>query len=163
MRARSHSSALSIVVLQGRSPIPASPIASPSLLRDQRRRQEQARVGDDARSDKSPELLRLEGRTGRLPCRRLLLGRRLLWPVGLPSDASCRARLGDIECRPITAHFLFSAMLVTYLPEAHRRFGIARVTQAGLPSRRSASLLGRTPASRGSCSPRHCRAGPDEP
>lgn len=32
----------------------------------------------------------------------------------------------------ITAHFLFSAMLVTCLPEAHRRFGIARVTQAGV-------------------------------
>jgi predicted MFS family arabinose efflux permease len=32
----------------------------------------------------------------------------------------------------ITAHFLFSAVLVTHLPEAHRRFGIARVTQAGV-------------------------------
>ena len=32
----------------------------------------------------------------------------------------------------ITAHFLFSAMLVTCLPEAHRRFGIARVMQAGV-------------------------------
>ena len=32
----------------------------------------------------------------------------------------------------ITTHFLFSAILVTYLPEAHRRFGIARVTLAGV-------------------------------
>jgi predicted MFS family arabinose efflux permease len=32
----------------------------------------------------------------------------------------------------ITTHFLFGAMLVAYLPEAHRRFGIARVTQAGI-------------------------------
>jgi len=32
----------------------------------------------------------------------------------------------------ITAHFLFSAVLVTRLPEAHRRFGVARVTQAGV-------------------------------
>ena len=32
----------------------------------------------------------------------------------------------------ITAHFLFSAMLITHLPEAHRRFGLARVTQAGI-------------------------------
>src|SRR5829696_2576589 len=112
MRARSHSSALSIVVLQGRSPIPASPIASPSLLRDQRRRQEQARVGDDARSDKSPELLRLEGRTGRLPCRRLLLGRRLLWPVGfLQTLHAERGWAISSVSAAITAYFLFSAML----------------------------------------------------
>jgi MFS family permease len=32
----------------------------------------------------------------------------------------------------ITLHFLLSGVLVTYLPEAHRRFGIARVTQAGI-------------------------------
>jgi MFS family permease len=32
----------------------------------------------------------------------------------------------------ITAHFLFSAILVTHLPEAHRRFGLARVTQVGI-------------------------------
>jgi MFS family permease len=32
----------------------------------------------------------------------------------------------------ITTHFLFSAALVTYLPEAHRRLGIARVTLAGV-------------------------------
>jgi MFS family permease len=32
----------------------------------------------------------------------------------------------------ITAHFLFSAVLVTHLPEAHQRFGVARVTQAGV-------------------------------
>jgi MFS family permease len=32
----------------------------------------------------------------------------------------------------VTAHFLFSAGLVAYLPEAHRRFGIAPVTQAGI-------------------------------
>ncbi len=31
----------------------------------------------------------------------------------------------------ITVHFLFGALLVAYLPEAHRRWGIARVTQAG--------------------------------
>jgi MFS family permease len=32
----------------------------------------------------------------------------------------------------ITTHFLFSAVLVTRLPEAHQRFGVARVTQAGV-------------------------------
>jgi MFS family permease len=32
----------------------------------------------------------------------------------------------------ITVHFLFSAVLVIYLPEVHRRFGVARVTQAGV-------------------------------
>jgi MFS family permease len=32
----------------------------------------------------------------------------------------------------ITTHFLFSAALVTHLPEAHRRFGLARVTQGGI-------------------------------
>lgn len=32
----------------------------------------------------------------------------------------------------ITVHFLFSAVLVAYLPEAHRRWGIARVTQIGI-------------------------------
>jgi predicted MFS family arabinose efflux permease len=32
----------------------------------------------------------------------------------------------------ITAHFLFSALFVAYLPEAHARWGIARVTQAGV-------------------------------
>src|SRR3954449_5651141 len=31
----------------------------------------------------------------------------------------------------ITTNFLFSAVLVLYLPEAHRRFGIAAVIQAG--------------------------------
>ena len=31
----------------------------------------------------------------------------------------------------ITVHFLFGALLVAYLPEAHRRWGIVRVTQAG--------------------------------
>jgi len=31
----------------------------------------------------------------------------------------------------ITTHFLLSALLIVYLPEAHRRFGVARVTQAG--------------------------------
>lgn len=31
----------------------------------------------------------------------------------------------------ITAHFLFSAVLIAYLPEIHRRFGIARTTFAG--------------------------------
>lgn len=32
----------------------------------------------------------------------------------------------------ITTHFLFSAGLITWLPEAHQRFGVARVTQAGV-------------------------------
>jgi predicted MFS family arabinose efflux permease len=32
----------------------------------------------------------------------------------------------------ITLHFLVSAVLVAYLPEAHRRLGIATVTQAGI-------------------------------
>jgi len=32
----------------------------------------------------------------------------------------------------ITLHFLWSALLITYLPEAHRRFGTTRITQAGL-------------------------------
>jgi MFS family permease len=32
----------------------------------------------------------------------------------------------------ISTHFLFSAVLVTRLPEAHERFGIANVTQAGV-------------------------------
>jgi MFS family permease len=32
----------------------------------------------------------------------------------------------------ITVHFLVSAVLVTRLPEAHRRFGVASVTQAGV-------------------------------
>ena len=32
----------------------------------------------------------------------------------------------------ITVHFLISAVLVTRLPEAHQRFGVARVTQAGV-------------------------------
>jgi MFS family permease len=32
----------------------------------------------------------------------------------------------------ITTHFLLSAVLVAYLPEAYRRFGVARVTQAGV-------------------------------
>src|SRR5207248_6567161 len=32
----------------------------------------------------------------------------------------------------ITTHFLLSAVLVVYLPEAYRRFGLARVTQAGI-------------------------------
>lgn len=32
----------------------------------------------------------------------------------------------------ITAHFLFSALATAYLPEAYGRWGIARVTQAGL-------------------------------
>ena len=32
----------------------------------------------------------------------------------------------------ITAHFLVSAFLVAHLPDAHRRFGTAAVTQVGL-------------------------------
>ncbi len=32
----------------------------------------------------------------------------------------------------ITAHFLLSAAIVAYLPEAHRRFGLAQVTLAGI-------------------------------
>ena len=38
----------------------------------------------------------------------------------------------------ISTHFLFSAVLVTWLPEAHRRFGIAKVTQAAI----ALSILG---------------------
>jgi MFS family permease len=41
------------------------------------------------------------------------------WPVSLISAA-------------ITAHFLVSALLVSWLPDAHSRFGIAPVTQAGV-------------------------------
>ncbi|HTT78967.1 MAG TPA: MFS transporter [Stellaceae bacterium] len=41
------------------------------------------------------------------------------WPVALVSLA-------------VTAHFLFSALFVAYLPEAYGRWGIARVTQAGV-------------------------------
>jgi MFS family permease len=41
------------------------------------------------------------------------------WPIATVSSA-------------ITAHFLVSAVLVAWLPEAHRRFGLARVTQAGV-------------------------------
>ncbi|MFL5267579.1 MAG: hypothetical protein ACJ8AH_13470, partial [Stellaceae bacterium] len=29
-------------------------------------------------------------------------------------------------------HFLLGGILVTYLPEAHRRFGVAKVTQTGV-------------------------------
>ncbi len=32
----------------------------------------------------------------------------------------------------ITLHFMFSAAIGTYLPEMHRRFGVQRVTQAGI-------------------------------
>ena len=32
----------------------------------------------------------------------------------------------------ITTHFLFSAMLITCLPEAYQRFGVARMTQVGV-------------------------------
>jgi MFS family permease len=38
----------------------------------------------------------------------------------------------SIVSAAITSHFLLSAALVTHLPEAHRRFGVARVTQAGV-------------------------------
>jgi MFS family permease len=41
------------------------------------------------------------------------------WPISTISAA-------------ITAHFLVGAALVIFLPEAHRRFGIAAVTQAGV-------------------------------
>jgi MFS family permease len=41
------------------------------------------------------------------------------WPVSVISSA-------------ITVHFLVSAVLVTRLPDAHRRFGIATVTQVGM-------------------------------
>ena len=40
------------------------------------------------------------------------------WPVSTISAA-------------ITAHFLFSALIVANLPGIHRRFGIARVTSVG--------------------------------
>ena len=41
------------------------------------------------------------------------------WPIATISAA-------------ITAHFLFSALFVAYLPEAYTRWGLARVTQAGI-------------------------------
>lgn len=41
------------------------------------------------------------------------------WPISTISAA-------------ITAHFLFSAALVIYLPEAHRRFGVGKTTLAGI-------------------------------
>ena len=41
------------------------------------------------------------------------------WPIGLVSAA-------------ITAHFLFSALFVAYLPEAYAQWGLTRVTQAGI-------------------------------
>ena len=41
--------------------------------------------------------------------------------------ASARASRSATISTGISIHFLFSAALVTYLPEAHRRFGIARV------------------------------------
>ena len=41
------------------------------------------------------------------------------WPIALVSAA-------------ITAHFLFSALFIAYLPEAHARWGLTRVTQAGI-------------------------------
>jgi MFS family permease len=48
-----------------------------------------------------------------------VLHRQHEWPVSLISAA-------------ITAHFLVSALLVGWLPDAHSRFGIAPVTQAGV-------------------------------
>ncbi|MDX2204478.1 MAG: MFS transporter [Hyphomicrobiaceae bacterium] len=47
------------------------------------------------------------------------------WPISTISAA-------------ITAHFLLSAAMVAYLPEAHRRFGLVHVTLAGI----AASALG---------------------
>ena len=41
------------------------------------------------------------------------------WPIALVSAA-------------ITAHFLFSALFVAYLPEAYARWGLTRITQAGI-------------------------------
>jgi hypothetical protein len=41
------------------------------------------------------------------------------WPIALVSAA-------------ITAHFLFSAVCVAYLPEAYARWGLTQVTQAGI-------------------------------
>ena len=41
------------------------------------------------------------------------------WPIALVSAA-------------ITAHFLFSALFVAYLPEAYARWGLTRVTQTGI-------------------------------
>jgi hypothetical protein len=41
------------------------------------------------------------------------------WPIALVSAA-------------ITTHFLFGALFVAYLPEAYARWGLTRVTQAGI-------------------------------
>jgi len=41
------------------------------------------------------------------------------WPIALVSAA-------------ITAHFLFSALFVAYLPKAYARWGLTRVTQTGI-------------------------------
>ncbi len=41
------------------------------------------------------------------------------WPISTISAA-------------ITTHFLLSAVLVVYLPEAYRRFGLVRITQVGI-------------------------------
>src|SRR5215217_727753 len=133
MRARSHSSAFSIVVLPGRSPIPASPIASPSLLRDQRRRQEQLGSATMRELTTAPSFF------GWKVVRAAFLVAAFSWGVGFYGPSvflqTLHAERGwaiSSVSAAITAHFLFSAMLVTYLPEAHRRFGIARVTQAGV-------------------------------
>ena len=67
------------------------------------------------------------------------------WPVSLISAA-------------ITVHFLVSALLVPYLPDAHDRFGIAPVTLAGVAVL-LVGVLGWSLAvdRRGNCSSQRCR------
>src|SRR6516165_2494758 len=60
------------------------------------------------------------------------------WPIALVSAA-------------ITAHFLFSALFVACLPEAYARWGLKRVTQAGISALRSGRCFGATPRRPGNC------------
>jgi MFS family permease len=60
------------------------------------------------------------------------------WGIGFYGPSVCLRTLHDERGWPIatisaaiTAHFLFSALFVAYLPEAHARWGLAQVTQAG--------------------------------
>jgi hypothetical protein len=45
----------------------------------------------------------------------------------------------------ITVHFLVSAVLVARLPDAHRRFGVATITQAGVAALVMACSFGHWP------------------
>ena len=82
----------------------------------QRQRYRECKNGFDRNEPSGAELIWLEGRADGVSDCGLLLGRRLLWTISAA----------------ITTHFLLSAVVVVYLPEAHRRFGLARVTQAGI-------------------------------